>query len=144
METKYIDDIKKRIVKYNENIVDNEDITSLTDLYIETAKEGNELSKILEMYNELYSLIRDKITDLRQKYDTKSEEREDEKEEEPVEKKKTKRLTKKELAASKEESKEEVLDEIEKEEEPKNKTILKKEPVESVKKPKGRKKKGEE
>jgi len=149
---KAVEDIKKQIIKYTDNVNDTDEITSITEIYYDCGKEANEISKILESYTELLVLIRDKTTSLRQKYDTKSEEQEEEKEEEQVEKKKVKKLTKKEKEqalkeeAKEKEEKEEKIEEIEKEEEPKNNNKNKKDnPVPVAKKAtKGKKKKDDD
>jgi len=115
----------------NSDIEKIDDITILTELYIKEAKEANELSKKLELINERFIIIRDKITSLKHLYENKSEEREDLTENEPVEKvKKPKKTTKKVKEEVKEDVKEEVKEEekleiIEKEEEPKNKNKVK-------------------
>ena len=135
------------------------DITSLTELYQKELKESIELSKQMDIKNERFTLIRNKITILRHSNDDKSEEKEDVS---PVEEKKIKKApVKKETAKSKKlaevkevekevEKEETVLEEIEDESKNKNKTVAstKKEEtptpvVEAPKKPgpKGRKKK---
>ena len=138
------------------------DITSLTELYQKELKESIELSKQMDIKNERFTLIRNKITILRHSNDDKSEEKEDVS---PVEEEKPKKIkkapVKKETAKSKKlaevkevekevEKEEAVLEEIEDESKNKNKTVysVKKEPstpaVEAPKKPGpkgGRKKK---
>lgn len=138
------------------------DITSLTELYQKELKESIELSKQMDIKNERFTLIRNKITILRHSNDDKSEEKEDVS---PVEEEKPKKIKKapikKETAKSKKlaevkevekevEKEETVLEEIEDESKNKNKTVTstKKEEtptpvVEAPKKPgpKGRKKK---
>jgi len=137
------------------------DITSLTELYQKELKESIELSKQMDIKNERFTLIRNKITIIRHSNDDKSEEKEDVS---PVEEEKPKKIkkapVKKETAKSKKlpevkeekevEKEEIVLEEIEDESKNKNKTVAstKKEDtstpvVEAPKKPgpKGRKKK---
>ena len=53
------------------------DITSLTELYQKELKESIELSKQMDIKNERFTLIRNKITILRHSNDDKSEEKED-------------------------------------------------------------------
>lgn len=134
------------------------DITSLTELYQKELKESIELSKQMDIKNERFTLIRNKITILRHSNDDKSEEKEDVS---PVEEEKPKKVkkipVKKDTAKSKKlevkevEKEETVLEEIEDESKNKNKTVItvkKEEPstpvVEAPKKPGpkgGRKKK---
>ena len=137
------------------------DITSLTELYQKELKESIELSKQMDIKNERFALIRNKITILRHSNDDKSEEKEDVS---PVEEEKPKKLkkvpVKKETAKSKklaevkevekeEEKEEPALEEIKEENDNKSKTVAapvvkKEEPVAPEPKkpgPKGRKKK---
>jgi len=105
------------------------DITSLTELYQKELKESIELSKQMDIKNERFTLIRNKITLLRHSNDDKSEEKEDVS---PVEEEKPKKVKKapvkkdtktKKLAEVKEEEKEEpVLEEIKEENDNKIKT----------------------
>jgi hypothetical protein len=133
------------------------DITSLTELYQKELKESIELSKQMDIKNERFALIRNKITLIRHSNDDKSEEKEDVS---PVEEEKPKKLkklpVKKETAKSKklaevkeiEEKEEPTLEEIKEENDNKSKTVApvikKEEPVAPEPKkpgPKGRKKK---
>jgi hypothetical protein len=136
------------------------DITSLTELYQKELKESIELSKQMDIKNERFALIRNKITILRHSNDDKSEEKEDVS---PVEEEKPKKLkkvpVKKETAKSKklaevkevekeDEKEEPSLEEIKEENDNKSKTVApvikKEEPVAPEPKktgPKGRKKK---
>ena len=132
------------------------DITSLTELYQKELKESIELSKQMDIKNERFALIRNKITLIRHSNDDKSEEKEDVS---PVEEEKPKKLkkvpVKKETAKSKklaevkevEQKEEPTLEEIKEENDNKSKTVApakKEEPVAPEPKkpgPKGRKKK---
>ena len=133
--------IKKKLTEYTEEVNNTEDATKLSELYESKHRlEATSLAELLESYNELFTLIREKITSIRDKFDTKSEEREEV--DLPEEKKKGRRGRKKkdekEEEKVEEDKEEEKIEEIE--EEPKNKN-KKKEPKKAAK---GKKKKDDE
>jgi hypothetical protein len=145
-DTKYNDCvtyIKKKLTEYTEEVNNTEDATKLSELYESKHRlESTSLAELLESYNELFTLIREKITSIRDKYDTKSEDREEEVDL-PEEKKKGRRGRKKkdekEEEKVEENKEEEKIEEIE--EEPKNKNKKVKEPKKAAK---GKKKKDDE
>jgi hypothetical protein len=112
----------------NDDIHNIDDINILQEIYERDSKEAKELEKKLEVMLERFTIILDKIKNLRHLHENKSEEKEDISNNDPVEKqvKKVKKLTKKEqekLEQDKlqETKEEEQIEDIEKEEEPKNK-----------------------